>query len=279
MSISAGRIDRLRQAAQPAIANNRNIANDRNLKFMCAAGNAAAIAFVDCYGSPSVDEPLAAAMDRCSKTEAWKQCCRRYKEWFREGHCVNPPFRPDSKASAFQIGEPLRHWVIASFSGSDEKQKLQRAFSAVPPWLVWFTFGDYTAAKLGLTPPDLSGVLKFVRSEENFDRWWALPMGAFEKKLWPRGPDNERFARTGSDLLVVKNAPAGPQQLTTRERKRRQRVLDRFLPPQESKWPPLTSEEILRMSPAEHEALRAEAKAARFPVADRMLRRARPYIF
>jgi hypothetical protein len=37
------------------------------------------------------------------------------------------------------MGDPLRHFVIASFPGADEKQKLNTAFAAAPPLLPWFT--------------------------------------------------------------------------------------------------------------------------------------------
>jgi hypothetical protein len=51
------------------------------------------------------------------------------------------------------MGAHLRHFVISSFPGADEKEKLDRVFSAAPPWLLWFTFADYTAALLDLTLP------------------------------------------------------------------------------------------------------------------------------
>jgi hypothetical protein len=44
------------------------------------------------------------------------------------------------------MGSPLRHAVISSFPGADEKEKLDAVFASAPPWLIWFTFGDYTAA-------------------------------------------------------------------------------------------------------------------------------------
>ena len=54
---------------------------------------------------------------------------------------------------------------------------------------IWFTFADYTGKLLGLKLPDLSGVVGFERSKENFDNWWGLPSGAFERRLWSRGPE------------------------------------------------------------------------------------------
>ena len=34
--------------------------------------------------------------------------------------------------------------MISNFPGTDEKEKLNTVFVLAPPWLVWFTFGDYT---------------------------------------------------------------------------------------------------------------------------------------
>jgi len=39
-----------------------------------------------------------------------------------------------------------------------EKEKLEQVFASAPPWLIWFTFADYTAELLGLSLPDLSSV-------------------------------------------------------------------------------------------------------------------------
>ena len=277
--VSLGRIHQLRLAAQDKIAMHRKIASDEAVALACAAGHAAILAFLARHGNPRVGEPLQAAMERCSKTREWKNICRRFPEWLRERNSADPPFRPDNRLKVAQIGEVLRHWVIATYPGRDQQEKLQRAFSSVPPWLIWFCFGDYTAAKLGLETPDLSGVRKFVRSKENFELWWALPVGAFEKTLWPRGPDREHLARIGSDLLIEKKPPTLPQQLTTREKKRQQRILDQRLAAREQSWPALTPEDVLRMSPRESDARRAAAGRGRFPSANRRLPVAVPNIF
>ena len=44
----------------------------------------------------------------------------------------------------------LRHVIIATYSGADEKQKLEATFALAPPWLLWFTFADYTTELLNL---------------------------------------------------------------------------------------------------------------------------------
>lgn len=90
---------------------------------------------------------------------------------------------------------------MSSFPGLDERQKLDRVFAAAPPWLLWFTFADYTAALLGLTLPDLSDVSQFMRSKQNFDLWWGLPRGEFEEAPWPYGMECVPLARTDLDLL------------------------------------------------------------------------------
>ena len=70
---------------------------------------------------------------------------------------------------ALAYGMPLRHVIIANFPGVGEKDKLDAVFASAPPWLIWFTFADYTAKLLGLTLPNLSGVMGFARSKANFD--------------------------------------------------------------------------------------------------------------
>ena len=76
-------------------------------------------------------------------------------------------------------GTYLRHELIARFSGATEKEKLERVFASAPPWLIWFTFADYTAELLGLSQPDLSSVAGFARSKADFDNWYGVPSGAF----------------------------------------------------------------------------------------------------
>jgi hypothetical protein len=120
------------------------------------------------------------------------------------------------------MGGPLRHFVISSFLGSDEKQKLDRVFAVAPPWLLWFTFADYTAALLGLTLPDLSEVSQFMRSKQNFDLWWGLPRGAFKEDPWPFGMECEPLARTDLDLL--RPAWKGPVKIMTHRELRRERA-------------------------------------------------------
>ena len=122
-------------------------------------------------------------------------------------HSGNESFKPDDRSRrypydrVFTLGFPVRHAVIKALSGADEKEKLSTAFGSTPPWLIWFTFADYTAALLNLTLPDLSSVTGFARSKENFPGWHGLPSGAFEPGPWRNGRDNEPLARGGFEAF------------------------------------------------------------------------------
>ena len=95
----------------------------------------------------------------------------------------------------------LRHELLERFSGSNEKEKLEKVFASAPPWLIWFAFGDFTAKLLGLPMPDLATVRNFARSREDFANWYGLPRGAFESRPWSNGFENEQLASTNLDLL------------------------------------------------------------------------------
>jgi hypothetical protein len=141
----------------------------------------------------------------------------------------------------------LRHELIARFSGATEKEKLERDFASAPPWLIWFTFADYTAELLGLSLPDLSSVAGFARSKADFDNWCGLPRGAFVPRRWPDGPDNEPLART--DLNLLRPATERPINPTTRREHRRAHAI--YMNSRSAKstadWPDLISLEYLTM--------------------------------
>jgi hypothetical protein len=173
-------------------------------------------AFLIRYGNPIINEPLSCACQRCGESSVWRDFADKFPAVLFRGEYA---FEPHNRDKAGLIGAPLRHLVISLFPGADEKEKLDAVFASAPPWLIWFTFGDYTAELLGLTLPDLSSVTDFARSKTNFDLWWGLPSGAFELRPWPDGPDNEPLART--DLNLLRPATALPNsQMTPRERKR-----------------------------------------------------------
>jgi hypothetical protein len=144
-------------------------------------------------------------------------------------------------------GMPLRHVIIATFPGVSEKDKLDAVFASAPPWLIWFTFADYTAKSLGLTLPDLSGVAGFARSKANLDLWYGLPSGAFERRPWPDGPDNEPLARTDLKLLrPVRERP--DSQKTPFERSRACETCMKSYPIERTdEWPVLLPAALLEL--------------------------------
>ena len=136
------------------------------------------------------------------ESSAWQKWRDRSRYTLRK-----QSFKPDDRNPRypydrmFTLGFPVRHAVIKALSGADEKEKLSAAFASTPPWLIWFTFADYTAALLNLALPNLSSVTGFARSKENFPGWYGLPSGAFKSEPWPNGRDNEPLARVDLKLL------------------------------------------------------------------------------
>jgi hypothetical protein len=230
-------IARLEKLAQPYLKRRRQIEKEWQWTIDRAADHAAILAFLIRYGDPKIGEPLSCAWERFVNTRVWKEYCDNWEamelehvgdEWKKDGK--TPPsylftflkgYRasPYGRDGALMIGSYLRHALIARFSGATEKEKLERVFASAPPWLLWFTFGDYTAELLGLSLPRLSSVAGFARSKADFDNWYGLPTGAFVRRRWPDGPDNEPLART--DLNLLRAAMEGPIDPTTRREHRR----------------------------------------------------------
>ncbi len=237
------RIARLERQAEPYLEWKSGIEKEWQRTLRGAAAHAAVLAFLIRDGNPRLEEPLDCAIQRCAEADAWKECCNEFRTSYSGLDGEQYRFPADDRDSIARMGEPLRHFVISSFPGSDEKQKLDRVFAAAPPWLLWFTFADYTAALLDLTLPDLSEVSQFMRSKQNFDLWWGLPRGAFEKDPWPYGKECEPLARTDLDLL----RPASERSIKTmthRELKRKRAASSNSegLQP----WPALPSAATLR---------------------------------
>ena len=161
---------------------------------------------------------------------------------YRADHRTSSPFSRDGVTI---IGEYLRHELLERFSGSDEKEKLERVFASAPPWLVWFAFGDYTAKLLGLPMPDLATVRHFARSKEDFANWYGLPRGAFESRPWPNGPENEQLASTNLDLLHPAREKQNHQM--TRRESRRAEAAAKDLAESAEEWPILIPVEYLTM--------------------------------
>jgi hypothetical protein len=192
-------IARLEKLAQPYMQRKLQSENEWQWTLQGAVANAAILGFLIRYGNPIIDEPLSCACQRCSESSAWKECCDKFPSVLSgSGEYL---LEPHDRNSAVLTGMCLRHAVISDFPGANEKEKLDAVFRSAPPWLIWFTFGDYTAELLGLTLPDLSSVAGFARSKASFDLWWGLPSAAFERRPWPDGPDNEPLAHTDLNLL------------------------------------------------------------------------------
>jgi hypothetical protein len=225
-----------------------------------AANHAAVLVFLTRHGEPQINEPLSDACERCAQSPAWKDCCDEFKSLLVPGSeylgVQSPgPFQPHSMDKVNVIGSVLRHVVISTCSGADEKQKLEAALASAPPWLLWFTFADYTAELLKLAIPDLSEVTGLMRSKANFDIWWGLPRNAFERSPWPHGSESEPLART--DLNLLRPTMKGATRLMTRREQMRERAAlkksDRG--ERQESWPPLIPVEYLKLSRSERISL------------------------
>jgi hypothetical protein len=216
-------------------------------------GHATILAFLIRYGRPQIGEPLSDAFCRFAASKAWKACCDRFPESKRagsmrrviEGDGDEVLFEPYDGHTVFSVGRYLRHVLISTFLGKDEKDKLNRVFRSAPPWLIWFTFADYTAALLELDLPDLSSVVGFERSLVGFHHWWGYPSTAFELRPWPHGPFGQTLARTDLRLLQLETDPnAG---LSNRVRKRRLAISSQLDLDGKIRWPTLFEAEWLQM--------------------------------
>ena len=187
-------------------------------------------AFLVRYGDPQIGEPLSHACRRVSESGAWRDSRLRFG-------LLKETFAPHERGSVFLVGACLRHVVVATFPGADEKEKLNRVFASAPPWLVYFTFADLTAKILELSSPDLSSVIGFVRSKANLDLWYGLPAGSFERNPWPND-SKKRLACTDLDLVR-----SGTQ---WRERPAASQAVKRA-----RNWPVLLSAKVLEMRPEE----------------------------
>ena len=249
-------IARLQRLAQPCLKQKEQDDRKWQQTIRGAANHAAVLAFLIRYGKPQIDEPLSDACERCAQSAAWKDCCDEFKSLLVPGseylRLESPgPFQPHDADGVNIIGPALRHLIISTYSGADEKRKLELAFTSAPPWLLWFTFADYTAKLLDLTIPDLSTVTGFMRSKAHFDIWWGLPRGAFVRAPWPHGSEGESLARTDLNLLrpTIKDAT---RQMTRREQMRERAALKKSDRGEfHEAWPALIPAKILRMSRSE----------------------------
>jgi hypothetical protein len=254
-------IARLENAARPYIGMRDRIQHQWQMTRVGAVGHAASLAFLIRYGDPKIGEPLSCAWQRLQDTEVWREYCRKWDEMkiahLRKLHGESStqyhqsfiPRRHDttpfSRDGVKIISMELRHELPEHFSGSNEKEILEKVFASAPPWLVWFAFGDLTAKLLGLPMPDLATVRHFARSKEDLANWYGLPMGAFEGRPWPNGPDNEQLSCTNLDLL--RPARENTNHQMTRRESSRAKAAAKYLAESTNEWPILIPVRYLTM--------------------------------
>jgi hypothetical protein len=243
--IRSRQIARLEKRALPYIKQREGIAEQLRELHRGAVAHATVLALVVRYGNPQLGEPLSCAGERVAKSEFWGLFCQK----FPPDRTIFPPdFEhsfPFTRNQVTIIGDELRHVSIATFPGADEKEKLNGVLRSAPPWLLWFTFADYSAKLLGLRLPDLSSVSRFERSKEIFHGWWGLPQSAFECQPWPNGIDGEALARTDLSLFELETGQEMP--VTKRGRMRALAHASRSHLSRQFDWPALISEAYLRL--------------------------------
>jgi len=242
--IRSRQIARLEKRALPYIKQRDRIAQQLQKLRDGAVAHATLLAFVMRYGNPQMGEPLSEACRRVAESEAWKACCEKFPKNCKDFNDESL-FEPYDRDKVSLFGNPLRHVFLSTLPGADEKDKLNRVFESAPPWLIWFTFADYTAKLLDLNLPDLSTVTGCERSKNIFHGWWGLPESAFECRPWPHGTDREPLIRTDLSLLGLETGQDTP--ITNRERKRALANSARSDRSHDLDWPELLSVEWLQL--------------------------------
>jgi hypothetical protein len=210
-----------------------------------AVAHATVLALLVRYGNPQLGEPLSCAGERVAKSDFWGLFCQKFppdRTIFPANFEYSFPFTRDQVTI---IGDELRHVAIATFPGAAEKEKLNRVLRSAPPWLLWFTFADYSAKLLGLRLPNLSSVRGFERSTEIFHGWWGLPPSAYECRPWRHGIKGEALARTDLSLFELQTGQEMP--VTKREKMRALAHASRSHLSRQFDWPALISEAYLRL--------------------------------
>ena len=140
-------IARLERRALPYIQQREGIAQRLQNVRHGAVSHAAVLVFLMRYGNPQIGEPLSEACRRVAESEVWNACCEKFPHHCKDFRRENS-FEPYNRNVVSLFGYPLRHVLLSTLAGADEKDKLNRAFKSAPPWLIWFTFADYTAKLL-----------------------------------------------------------------------------------------------------------------------------------
>ena len=189
------RFARLEKLAQPYLKGNQELTRNGVVlgREQCARSR---LAFLIRYGNPSIEEPLECATQRCEESVAWKECCHEFNSHYIEPMQWRSDIRfPAHDRDLCQVWDALRHFVISSFPGADEKQKLDQSLRRDLPGC---------SGSLSLTIPQrcwvscfpiLRKCLSSREQNKNFDSWWGLPRDAFERQPWPYGMENQPLAR------------------------------------------------------------------------------------
>ena len=148
MSKTKARIDRLeRQLKDDSAFARKQVTDVLSQLRDSAVQHALILCTIIFKGDPQVGEPL---------SEAWNRAAERSKE---KEQLRIVGFPHDDSWLRMTV-ELLRIAEVPIWPGNGEKEKVNRVFSSAPPWLLWFTHGDFTARTVKLEIPDLSEVSK-----------------------------------------------------------------------------------------------------------------------
>jgi hypothetical protein len=211
------RIARLEKLAGPTIEHVRQAEEDLKVRIKNSAiSHAVGLGALILYGNPKEDEPL---------SDAWQRCIERFPSL--ERWKVNKRWM-SGESYAREVAEIVFDKVKAELPGATNQEKFPNLFSSAPPWLIWFTFADYTAAFLDLPLPDLSSVTNFRRSKSVFEMWPALPDGKFEFRIRKDDSGAERFSWEDAAFLVdMHEVPE--EKMTRLDRNRYQSLFDKLI--------------------------------------------------
>jgi hypothetical protein len=211
-------IARLEKLAGPKIEQARRAEEDFKVRIKnSATSHAIGLGALILYGNPKQDEPLSDAWQRCIEHFPSLQLWKVNKLWMSgEGY-------------ARKVADIVLEKVAAELPGTTKEEKIQNLFSSAPPWLIWFTYADFTGAILDVTLPDLSTVANVRRSRSTFEKWPALPDGKFEFRI--RNDDlgaAERLSVQDAAFLVdMRKVPE--EKMTRLDRKRYHSLFDKLI--------------------------------------------------
>jgi hypothetical protein len=216
------RLSRLERLAAPVIKRVKQADEAADQAIHAAAlVHATNLAALVAHGDPKIGEPLSDAWLRCTGSNIWR-------DWQANlPPALFPPF--DSVSSDLIFKYLSAHW-LSTLPGDSNLKKLDGILSIAPPWLVWFTFADFTANFLKIGLPDLSGVRAFDRSIKVFEGWPVLPQGKFELQPRKRTPYDDLDISNEDCEFVIEMKGVPEERMTRFQRKRYASILEK-LPP------------------------------------------------